>query len=197
MNPVTVLNIMYAPYAYAHPERSALPAIALDRCPASIANQLLIDHYGLETRIDFEPNIDSVARRCLDHWKRLPRICFLIGVRRLRAALIEQRRYFDLDPIAQRFMCVPLQADATAAPRSPRASDVDVLAAGIECIAAPLARLPSALRQRVPLLYPKAFDPLRQIRHAGGQIATDDASWNPSLFSLAVNYALVDHSTMP
>jgi type III secretion system OrgA/MxiK family protein len=190
MNPAALLKIMYAPCAYAHPEHRTIAGVDLDRVPASAANQLLIDHYALDTRIDFDLRADPEAARCLDSWIHLRRICFLMGVQCLRTALVERARYLRLDPLAQRFLCLPLRP-VQAAPCVAEPDGTQILAAGSACVAAVFRRFPEPLRQRLPLLFPKAFEPhLRDQLHGG---PSHRVGWHPSLFSFAVNYALLDY----
>ena len=190
MNPAALLKIMYAPCAYAHPEHRSIDGVGLEHVPDSVANQLLIDHYGLDTRIDFDLRSDSEAKQCLDYWVHLPRICFLMGIQCLRSVLVAQARYLRLDPLAQRFLCLPLRP-VQAAPRVAEPDGTHILAAGSACVAAVLRRFPEPLRQRLPLLFPKAFEP-----HLRDQLSRDPShriGWHPSLFSFAVNYALLDY----
>jgi type III secretion system OrgA/MxiK family protein len=192
MNPAAVLTIMYAPCAYAHPEHRSIAGVDLGRLPGAVANQLLIDHHGFDTRIDFDFSLDHEAKRYIDYWIHLPRICFLMGIQCLRTALVEQARYLRLDPLAQRFLCLPLRP-VQAGTRMQEPNDTNVLAAGSACVAAVFRRFPEPLRQRLPLLFPKAFEP-----HLHDQLNGDPSDcigWHPSLFSFAVNYALLDYPT--
>ncbi|RWA54570.1 hypothetical protein AU476_09600 [Cupriavidus sp. UYMSc13B] len=108
------MKIMYAPYEYAHPDHRNLCGVALDQLPLGIANQLMIEAHALETRINFMIVDNPQLQQCIAHWCHLPRICFLMGARRLRAVLVEQGRYLHLDPLAQRFACLPVAVDAAA-----------------------------------------------------------------------------------
>ncbi|MDN7674936.1 type III secretion apparatus protein OrgA/MxiK [Burkholderia oklahomensis] len=190
MNQHALMQVMYGPLGYAHPDHRTVAGIELARMPSDTANQWLIDHHRLDTAIDFDWRDAPFARRCIDHWARLPRIAFLIGVQRLRVPLVEHGRYVRLDPSSQRFLCVPLAAVPKAACAGAPDDDA-VVAAGSACIAAALRDAPRALRQRLPLLFPRAHATRldSELGHA-----RDDARvvWSPTLFSFAVNHALLD-----
>ncbi|AOJ09964.1 type III secretion apparatus protein OrgA/MxiK [Burkholderia mayonis] len=190
MNPHALMHVIYGPFVYAHPDHRTVDGVDLARVPAGIANQWMIDRYHLDTAIDFDLQDVPLARTCIDHWVRLPRIAFLIGVQRLRAALVEHGRYVHLDPSSQRFLCVPHaavpKAECTGLP-----GDDAIIAAGAACIAAALRDAPRALRQRLPLLFPRP--------HAARLAAELDGARDntctvcPStLFSFAVNHALLE-----
>ncbi|AOJ10149.1 type III secretion apparatus protein OrgA/MxiK [Burkholderia mayonis] len=190
MNPHALMQVMYGPLGYAHPDHRTIAGVALARVPADVANQWLIDHHRLDTAIDADWHSAPLARSCVDHWARLRRIAFLIGVQRLRAALVEHGRYVRLDPSSQRFLCMPLAAVPKAACASAPDDDA-IVAAGAACIAAALRDAPRALHQRLPLLFPRAHA-ARLASELGG--ARDDAraAWSPTLFSFAMNHALLD-----
>ncbi|HGL4258937.1 type III secretion apparatus protein OrgA/MxiK [Burkholderia dolosa] len=149
------MAVMYGPISYAHDDYRTIDELDLARLPACLANQQLILHHRLPTGIDPAWLEVPALRRCIDRWSILPRACFLLGARRQRAKLIETGRYARLDTGAQRFLCAPLAA--SLAVRGPHeSSDVAPVLAGLNMLAPLLARLPGALRQRLPLLFPHA-----------------------------------------
>ncbi|MEX3846708.1 type III secretion apparatus protein OrgA/MxiK [Paraburkholderia sp. BR10882] len=188
VNRSALMGIMYGPYDYIDPDRRRATGGALGQLPRSIANQFLIERNALDTRIDFTLPDDPYLHLCITHWSRLPRICFLMGVRRLRATLVEQRRYLHLDPIAQRFASVPVAVEA-AISEDLGPDDSNVLAAGMATMSSALRCLPKPLLPRLALLFPQAFE-----LELGKQIERNVESasiWNPSLFIFAVRYALL------
>lgn len=195
MNPVALMRVMYAPLAYAHTEHRTLAGTALERLPASVANQLLIDHHSLDTRIEFDLHADEDAQRCIERWNALPRVCFLMGAHRLRAALIEQGRYPRLDRLCQQFLCLPLPA-APAVPGMAMPDDFTLLGCGAQCAAPVFRRLPRPVRQRVPLLFSKTLWPRLDALMNGNHTA-DGPRWHPSLFSFAMTYAQLEPSALP
>ncbi|MGF6265252.1 type III secretion system OrgA/MxiK family protein [Paraburkholderia youngii] len=184
---------MYGPYDYIHPDRRRATGVALDQLPRSVVNQLLIERNALDTCIDFKLPDNPYLQLCVAHWSRLPRICFLMGARRLRAALVEQRRYLHLDRIAQRFACMPVAIEA-AASEDPGPDDSDVLSAGIATMAIALRRLPKPLLPRLALLFPQTFEfeLWKRLEHRVESAAT----WNPSLFTFAIRYALLEPASL-
>ncbi len=193
MNHFGLLGIMYGPYDYVHSDRRRATGVALDQLPRSIANQLLIERHALDTRIDFTLPDDPYLHRCVAHWSRLPRICFLMGVRRLRATLVEQRRYLRLDPIAQRFASVPVAVDV-AISEDLEPDDIDVLAAGMITMSVALRLLPKPLLPRLALLFPQRFE--RELWKRLERRAESAGIWNPSLFISAVTYALLEPASL-
>lgn len=192
MSPAMILSIMYGPYGYAHPDHRMVADVDLVQLPVNMANQLLIDHHGLATGIDFNVNVDLTTQQCLHHWTRLPRICYLMGVQIMRTALVECSRYLHLDQVSQQFLCLPLRPTSSRA-HADEPDDMAILAAGVSSIAAVLRRLPQPLQQRLPLLFPRDF-----ATRLSGQLQGKRNScteWYPSLFSFAVNYALLDPAT--
>lgn len=190
MNPLALMRVMYGPLGYAHPDHRTITGVDLARMPADVANQWLIDHHRLDTAIDFDWRGAPRAAPCVDHWARLPRIAYLIGVQRLRAALVERGRYVRLDASSQRFLCMPLAAVPKAACAGMPDEDA-IVAAGAACLTAALHDAPRALRQRLPLLFPRAH----AARLASGLDGAHDdarAAWSSSLFSFAVNHALLE-----
>ncbi|SIT45002.1 Oxygen-regulated invasion protein OrgA [Paraburkholderia ribeironis] len=193
VNHSALMGIMYGPYDYVHPDRRRADGVALDQLPRSIANQLLIERHALDTRINFALPDDPYLQRCVAHWSRLPRICFLMGVRRLRATLVEQRRYLRLDPLAQRFASVPVAVDV-AISEDPEPDDTDVLAAGMATMSVALRRLPKPLLPRLALLFPQRFELelWKRLEHQA-ELA---GIWNPSLFIFAVSHALLEPASL-
>ncbi|AOJ73549.1 MULTISPECIES: type III secretion apparatus protein OrgA/MxiK [Burkholderia] len=192
MNPHALVNVMYGPFGYAHPEYRTIAGVDLTNLPADIANQLMIDRLRLDTKIDFDLGEAPVARQCVNHWTHLPRVCFLIGVQRLRTALVEHCRYMHLDPTSQRFLCLPLHAvPKVECADSP--DDDTIVAAGSACLAGELQHAPRALRQRLPLLFPRAYAKRLEIHLDGAHDVR--AAWHATLFSFALNYALLDTAT--
>lgn len=192
MSPATILSIMYGPYGYAHPDHRKVADVDLMQLPVNMANQLLIDHHGLTTGIDFDVNVDLATQQCLHHWARLPRICYLMGVQSMRTALVECSRYLHLDQVSQQFLCLPLRPTPSRV-HADEPDDMAILAAGVSSIAAVLRCLPQPLQQRLPLLFPRDF-----ATRLSGQLQgkrNSRAEWYPSLFSFAVNYALLDPAT--
>ncbi|WP_175919820.1 type III secretion apparatus protein OrgA/MxiK [Burkholderia pyrrocinia] len=190
MNPHALIQVIYGPLGYAHPDHRTIDGVDLARMPADIANQWLIDHHRLDTAIDFDWRAAPLATPCVDHWARLPRIAFLIGVQRLRVALVEHGRYVRLDASSQRFLCVPLAAVPKAACAGAPDDDA-IAAAGAACVAAALRAAPRALRQRLPLLFPRAHA-TRLASELDDTRGDARVACSPTLFSFAVNYALLD-----
>ncbi|KVM73939.1 hypothetical protein WJ60_06410 [Burkholderia ubonensis] len=196
MNPIQLLNIMYAPCSFAHREHRMLGELDLDRLPARVANQMLIDHYRLDTRIDFDVTSPPQTRQCIEHWPRLPRVCFLMGIQCLRASLIEHARYLHLDAASQRFFQMPMltHPDRSSLRASPP-DELDIQCAGAKCLAAVARPLPHALKARIPLLFPKILEPdLRERLH--GRV-TEPVGWQLPLFLFALTYAGVEHAPLP
>ncbi len=187
------MQVMYGPLGYAHADHRTIADIDLARLPADLANQWIIDHHRLDTALDFDWRDAPFVRACVDHWAHLPRVAFLIGVQRLRATLVAHGRYAWLDPAGRRFLCLPIpavpNATCTGAP-----DDRAILAAGAASLAGALRDAPRALRQRLPLLFPRACAP----SPAAGLDAFRDAhdACPPTLFSFAMNHALLDPASV-
>ncbi|KWK77697.1 type III secretion apparatus protein OrgA/MxiK [Burkholderia ubonensis] len=193
MSPEIVLNVMYAPYGYAHADHRSIDGVELAPMPRQIANQMMIEFYGLATAIDFDMNVDPITALCIDHWTRLPRICFLLGVHRQRSTIVESGGYLRLDPLSRAFLCLP-----SAFPQTPSKTDgIDekaITAAGISYISGVLHTLPRSLKQRLPLLFSKQCDTVLFDSLSEDPVKSTD-SWNPTLFTFAANYALLDPAT--
>ncbi|AJC22370.1 type III secretion apparatus protein OrgA/MxiK [Pandoraea pulmonicola] len=192
MNPTVLLNILYAPLSYAHVDHQSVEGVDLAQMPASAANQKLIDLHGLPTGLDPSADLDQDAERCLDHWARLPRISFLMGVQRLRTALIEERCYLSLDPSSQRFLCLPLRTPQVASGDWPMNHD-GLVSVGLASLAPVLRRLPSSFRARLPLLFPRAIDPW--LRALVEEKPNRQSDWLPLLFSFAIAHATHEPAT--
>ncbi|VVE37132.1 Oxygen-regulated invasion protein OrgA [Pandoraea horticolens] len=187
MNPTMLLNILYAPLSYAHVDHQCIEGVDLAHMPASAANQKLIDLHQLPTGLDLSADMDQNAKQCLDHWARLPRISFLMGVQRLRTALIEERRYLSLDPLSQRFLCLPLRTPQVVSGNWPMNRD-GLVSVGLSSLAPALRRLPSSFRARLPLLFPRSIDPW--LRVLIEEKPNRQSEWLPLLFSFATAYAI-------
>ena len=197
MDAVVLLSLMYAPADYAHPDH--LPAGAPEALPAALVHQWLIDRHGLSTRIDAVPSADPLADRCVAHWRRLPRICLLMGARHRRAALLDARRYWQLDPPCRRFLALPLAgADLGVRRRDDGnhgddCSNANLLTTGAALLAPAFRRLTPALRQRLPLLFPRAaYDAVRAVSLSSSDAAGDAVDL--PLFCFAIRYARLDAS---
>jgi len=196
MSPAALLRIMYSPLDYAHADYRTIADIDLRGLPPSVANQLLLDHYGFSNKIDFGLDLDRDAqvRECLNHWARLPRIGYLMGVQLLRTALLECGAYPRLDAVSKRFLCLPLSGLPHAS-LVEKLDDPTIAITGVDAISSVLRRFAPALRERLPLLFPQAlrgrFDKLLTEAHC----PPGRDSYYPSLFFFAVNYALFDSST--
>ena len=193
MSPATLLSVMYAPLTYVHQDHRMIADIDLLRLPPEMANQLLLHHHGLANEIDFDLRSDAEAKQCLDHWTYLPRVCYLMGVHCLRAALLERACYLSLDPISKRFLCLPLRAVPRVRPTD-KLDDLTIVATGVGVIAQVLQRLSLPLRQRLPLLFPRAV--CAHLDTLLGEARSPQGSEYPSLFSFAMNYALLDTPTV-
>lgn len=184
IDPIIVMRILYGPYAYAHTDRRTIDGVDLARLPAGMANQRLIDHHRLDTHFDFAMPDGAAARRCVRYWAHLPRICFLMGLQCLRAALVQTPRHVHLDPLAQQFICLPV----SFVPRfssSDTPDDADILAAGAACLASVLQDFPRPFRQRFSLLFS------REQAARMKALPSDGSAFPSSLFSFAVHYALL------
>ncbi|EDT05173.1 type III secretion apparatus protein OrgA/MxiK [Burkholderia ambifaria IOP40-10] len=181
-----LFSILYAPYRYAHPEHRQLRGFDLAQLAEPLANQWLIEHWALPNDMDFDFDRDPEVATCVQWWAHLRRICYLIGVLRLRSPIIEQAWYPKLDALARQFLQVP--APALPAAESPlRLEQADIYAAGSAGFAAVFRRMPAALRLRLPLLFPA---------HAAERVTSqlraqeDTIVFPPFVFSLAHRYAL-------
>jgi type III secretion system OrgA/MxiK family protein len=175
-----LLNVMYDPLAYAAPSaRSAVPRTG----PIAWQNRKLIEHHGLACRIDFAPEVEHAW--WIEHWPSLRRMAFLIGCRCLRDTLVAERHLLHLDPAARRFTMLPVVAPSTSAgflPGQP-IDDLILHAQGFRLIDTLSARLPTALRQRLALL----FHDVGRASHEGA--AHEASALYPMLISTASRHA--------
>lgn len=191
MTQVQLLRIMYAPVDYTAPGHWPHPDLDPRHLPASVANQILISHHRLETRIHFSLPADPVLTACLGHWTRLPRICQLIGSKRLQASLLQQGHYWQLDPVCRQFLNLPLpQTGAASLPQAGQHPETPCLAAGLDYLMPVFWQLPLPLRQRLPLLFPPTM--AQQLSTGLEGLPGQQSGIDQPLFSLAVHYALID-----
>ncbi|WZV79564.1 type III secretion apparatus protein OrgA/MxiK [Burkholderia pseudomallei] len=190
MNPLALMRVMYGPLGYAHPDHRTIADVDLARMPADVANQWLIDHHRLDTAIDFDWRGAPRAAPCVDHWARLPRIAYLIGVQRLRAALVERGRYVRLDASSQRLSVHAARGRAESRVRRHARRRRD--RRGRHRVPHGRAARRAARAAPAPaLLFPRAH----AARLASGLDGAHDdarAAWSSSLFSFAVNHALLE-----
>lgn len=197
-----LLSVMYAPCLYTHADH--WPA-AMRRMPSGIANRRLIELHGLDTRLDFDMPNDPLLAQCIDHWARLPRVCELIGVRCLRSSLMRAPHYSRLDPVCKRFLSLPLplplpigqtcrNEPVSAMPN--HGQPMAAVAAGLAYVEARLARLPAALRQRLPLLFPSGLDTRPRGPSITGGQPSAAPTLNITLFRQAVSHALLEPSAV-
>lgn len=190
MNPTRLLRIMYAPVDYTVPGHWPHPDLDLHHVPASFANQILISHHRLETRIHFHPPADPILDACLGHWTQLPRICQLIGSKRLQAPLLQEGHYWQLAPICRQFLSLPLPQAGAADLQTGWDAETQCLTAGVNYLMPALWQLPLPLRQRLPLLFPSSM--AQQLRTGLEGLPGQPTGIDQSLFSFAVHYALID-----
>ncbi|WP_407973161.1 type III secretion apparatus protein OrgA/MxiK (plasmid) [Burkholderia pyrrocinia] len=184
--------ILYAPYRYAHPEHRQLHGFNLAQLAEPLANRWLIEHWALPTDMEFDFERDPEVTTCVQWWGHLRRICYLIGVLRLRSTIIEQAWYPKLDSLARQFLQVPTPALPAAEP-PPQLQQADIYAAGSAGFATVFRRMPAALRLRLPLLFP-----VDAAERLASQLRAheDTIAFPPFVFSLAHRYALDPRSSI-
>lgn len=193
MNPRALFSILYAPLRYTDPDHHQLHGLDLTRLPKSLANQWLIEHWALPVSCDFAFRHDPDIITCVRSWSHLRRICYLLGLLRVRTPLIEQAWYPRLDELARQFLLIRVPAVPTM-DAGIRLQESDIFAAGSACLAPVFRRMPPALRARLPLLFPSSVT--RSLTEQLRNPSTDTAI-PPFLFSLAHHYALDTHTPTP
>ncbi|KVT54034.1 hypothetical protein WK55_22130 [Burkholderia ubonensis] len=190
MNVLTLVPILFAPYRYAHPDHRRFDGLDLTQLSESLANQWLIDRWALPADLAFDFEHDPEVATCVQYWIQLPRICYLIGLLRLRREIVEQAWYPCLDALARQFLLIPALVVPAAHAIEPL-RESDVFAAGAACCAAVFRRMPVALRARLPLLFPVSLAAglARQLDNPQSDVAIP-----PFIFSLAHRYAVDTHS---
>lgn len=184
-----ILRVMYGPLDYAHPHHRVIDGVNLACLPAPLANQWIIDHHCLDVTIPVDWCAAPLVRQCVSNWAHLPRVGFLIGVQLLRAALVEDGWYPQLDASSQRFLCLPLPC----VPKIPwlgASHDHMIFFTGLGFIASMLRDAPLALRQRLPLLFPPSNTPHLAVELCNYDHASTASAY--SLFSFAMNHALLE-----
>ncbi|KVN98507.1 hypothetical protein WJ69_34180 [Burkholderia ubonensis] len=147
---------------------------------------------------------DPLLRQCIVHWAHLPRICQLIGLQCRRSLFLRASTYSRLDPIGRRFLCLPFSVEQPHA-RLQAAGDPNetvespataALAAGLRHIESRLRPLPSALRQRLTLLFPRELSAYVVVPASSSDTGRHGMAFNLNLFHQAVNHALLEPASL-
>ncbi|AXE33253.1 type III secretion apparatus protein OrgA/MxiK [Chromobacterium phragmitis] len=150
-------TILFDPLSYLHPERLSLPPALSSPEGRRVVNDMLLAGYGLST--DWMPSPDDRSHRWwLESWRHLPQAAYLMGCQLRRAALAERGAILSLPGWAKSFAALSI-ADADGAAMGENLPGHDgLLLAGYGQLLAWRARMPEALRQRLPLLFPSWVD---------------------------------------
>jgi type III secretion system OrgA/MxiK family protein len=151
-----VRAILFDPLSYLHPQRLRLPAALDSPRQRAVVNDMLVSGHRLDCHWPAGP-LNSAARQFLRHWPRLPQAAYLIGCQTLRAALGWQGGLLRLPAWAQDFAIMGLDSPGGIEPSRSLAHN-DLLRAGYSHLLAWKEELPSALAQRLALLFPPIVD---------------------------------------
>jgi type III secretion system OrgA/MxiK family protein len=158
-------SVIYNPLGYIHPQRLSLPAGFEAPAQRAAINAMLLRRYRLEaTPIASEQA--AAAGLLLKHWFRLPQIALLLGCQRLRLSLARRGALLRLPLWAQTFASLPLlpqiglesAVDAAHACQGDQGDHGVLLRHGMQQLGIALGPLPTALAQRMPLMFAPAFD---------------------------------------
>lgn len=146
-----LIKLLYAPSIYIdNSYLTMLPNNGID-FSNQIINYWIINHFKLEDIQDdlFSPKTDDLALYLIRNWFLLPKVVLLIGGYLSRN--IFSSSFFLSHPVVLEFMSLPLSYKITPNILTQH----DIMATGVTFISELCATLPSALRQRFFLCFPK------------------------------------------
>jgi type III secretion system OrgA/MxiK family protein len=177
-------SVIYNPLGYIHPQRLSLPAGFEAPAQRAAINAMLLRRYRLEaTPIVSEQA--AAAGLLLKHWFRLPQIALLLGCQRLRLSLARRGALLRLPLWAQTFASLPLlpqlglesaldaaHAQGDQSDQGDQGDHGVLLRHGMQQLGIALGPLPTALVQRIPLMFAPAFDTAAAPNYAAEETRT-------------------------
>lgn len=156
----SLTQILFDPLRYIHPQRLRLPRSFDTARQRAIVNRMLLGD-ALHS-----PPIGAHPRRLLQHWRRLPYVCSLVGAQLLKPSLALRGRSLHLPAPVRFFMALPLRqliaGQDDLAPLVDWRSDADPLRqvqrAGLSCVLDWQQQAPAALLARMRLLFAPQLD---------------------------------------
>ncbi|PRC93879.1 hypothetical protein [Solimicrobium silvestre] len=154
-------QIIFDPLSYVHPRRLRLPVSLDTPRQRAIVNRMLLGDLA-----EMSNRIEMAQQQLLRHWRDLPYICTLIGAQLMRQDLAWRGRLLTLPAPVLFFMSLPIRqaigvtSEMSALPARCGSADVlhQVQGAGVSCILDWQMKAPSALLERMRLMFPPELD---------------------------------------
>ncbi|KMN49770.1 hypothetical protein VL04_20120 [Chromobacterium violaceum] len=154
---VQLRALLFDPLSYLHRDRLRLPPALAGAEQRRLVNDMLIAGYRLRT--DWSPDpADRSHGLWLAEWRRLPQAAYLMGCQLLRARLAARGGLLRLPGWARGFAAMQIGAEWPAAPLDEAPGHDAILLAGFGQLLSWRERMPEALAQRLPLLFPAWVD---------------------------------------
>jgi type III secretion system OrgA/MxiK family protein len=180
-----LLRVMYAPLDYIHPDRfsytgngpaGSVPALTMVPAISRTINHELIRRYALPVKLDFVLSHTNFSDRLVSEWHQVRRAAWLLGCKLARGSLARNGGYARLPDLARRFVAIPLDCPALELAQPVTSAGLEMH--GAAYLLALRGQLPSALAERLPLL----FEPATESKIWSGPL-------NRSLLTFAFDYA--------